>query len=90
MTSRSTSFHRNPLATRRPSISSRLSVAVSVEHGEAGASVAPAEALIEEEIAEIKRYEVCFMALQTGTWQTWGLTSVTGLYNNRYETGPDV
>lgn len=45
---------------RRPSISSRLSFAVSTaERGEAGEEgPAPAGEQIEEEIAEIKRYEV--------------------------------
>ncbi|KAF4512935.1 hypothetical protein G6O67_000263 [Ophiocordyceps sinensis] len=52
----STSFSRNPHVVRRPSISSRLSFAVSTaERGEADA--AAAEVPIEEAIAEIKRYE---------------------------------
>ncbi|EQL00086.1 voltage-gated chloride channel [Ophiocordyceps sinensis CO18] len=52
----STPFSRNPHVVRRPSISSRLSFAVSTaERGEADA--AAAEVPIEEAIAEIKRYE---------------------------------
>lgn len=58
MSARSTSFSRNPGAVRRSSISSRLSFAVStVEQGEA-AIPPPGQVQIEEEIAEIKRYEV--------------------------------
>ncbi|KAH8172757.1 voltage gated chloride channel domain-containing protein [Sarocladium implicatum] len=59
MNARSSSFNRSPnLGPRRPSISSRLSFAVSnAEQGEAGERAGPAEAQIEEEIAEIKRYE---------------------------------
>lgn len=60
MTSRSTSFSAStphPHIVRRPSsLTSRLSIAVSsAERGEGGD--APAAAQIEEEIAEIKRYE---------------------------------
>ncbi|KAK0388609.1 hypothetical protein NLU13_4852 [Sarocladium strictum] len=56
MNARTSSFNRTPNpGARRPSINSRLSFAVSnVEQGEASA---PVEAQIEEEIAEIKRYE---------------------------------
>ncbi|KAK5998259.1 putative chloride channel protein [Cladobotryum mycophilum] len=60
MNSRSTSFNLaiSPHPSRRPSISSRLSFAVSnAEQGEAGADSAHGEGQIEEEIAEIKRYE---------------------------------
>ncbi|KAI6083796.1 chloride channel protein [Hypoxylon rubiginosum] len=60
MSSRATSFSvaRSQLS-RRPSVSSRLSFAVSsIEQGEGVAAAnAPAEQQIEEEIAEIKRYE---------------------------------
>ncbi|KAI0466820.1 voltage gated chloride channel [Xylaria cf. heliscus] len=52
--SSSVSLHAEPL--RRPSVSSRISYAVSTaERGEDGS--APAQSQIEEEIAEIKRYE---------------------------------
>ncbi|KAK3938790.1 chloride channel [Diplogelasinospora grovesii] len=58
--SRSTSFSAAPQPVRRPSVSSRLSFAVSTaERGESGQN-APgiaAQQQIEEEIAEIKRYE---------------------------------
>lgn len=58
MSRHSTSFSRNPSAVPRPSISSRLSSAVSTaEQGET-AIPAPGQVQIEEEIAEIKRYEV--------------------------------
>ncbi|KAI1645895.1 chloride channel protein [Daldinia loculata] len=59
MSSRTTSFSasRSQLS-RRPSVSSRLSFAVStVEQGEGLGSNAPVEHQIDEEIAEIKRYE---------------------------------
>ncbi|KAI8960823.1 chloride channel protein [Daldinia sp. FL1419] len=59
MSSRTTSFSasRSQLSNR-PSVSSRLSFAVStVEQGEGLESNAPAERQIDEEIAEIKRYE---------------------------------
>ncbi|KAI1335837.1 voltage gated chloride channel [Xylariaceae sp. FL0016] len=55
--SRTTSWSiTHPQPSRRPSVSSRLSFAVSTaERGEGGR--APAEQQIEDEIAEIKRYE---------------------------------
>lgn len=55
----SSSFAHHSLLARRPSsINSRLSFAVSnAEQGEAVVETAPGEAHIEEEIAEIKRYE---------------------------------
>lgn len=59
MNARSTSFSLNPHLPLRPSLSSRLSFAVSHEEQEDGVTDHPrAEAQIEEEIAEIKRYEV--------------------------------
>ncbi len=60
MNSQSTTFARSPHRARRPSLASRLSFAASTaEHGEADAAAsAPAERQIQEEIAEIKRYEV--------------------------------
>ncbi|KAK1598280.1 voltage gated chloride channel [Colletotrichum navitas] len=64
MTSRSTSFSHSPHRLPRPSISSRLSFAVSTveqdEHDDEAADAAPAhrqQQQIEDEIAEIKRYE---------------------------------
>ncbi|KAI0888732.1 chloride channel protein [Annulohypoxylon maeteangense] len=59
MSSRTTSFSvTHPQLSRRPSVSSRLSIAVSTaERGEVNGSNAPREQQIEEEIAEIKRYE---------------------------------
>ncbi|KAK1998497.1 voltage gated chloride channel [Colletotrichum falcatum] len=64
MTSRSTSFSHSPYRPQRPSISSRISFAVSTaeqsEHDDEAAGAAPAnhqQEQIEEEIAEIKRYE---------------------------------
>ncbi|KAI3317407.1 voltage gated chloride channel [Xylariaceae sp. AK1471] len=55
-TSVSSFTHIHPPSLRRPSVSSRFSYAVSTaERGEDGN--APAESQIEEEIAEIKRYE---------------------------------
>ncbi|XDG09053.1 hypothetical protein ABKA04_008668 [Annulohypoxylon sp. FPYF3050] len=59
MSSRTTSFSAtHPQLSRRPSVSSRLSIAVSTaERGEATENNAPRERQIEEEIAEIKRYE---------------------------------
>lgn len=61
MTSRSTSFTaRNAQPVRRPSsLTSRLSFAVSTAERGEGAEVPVAQAQqIDEEIAEIKRYEV--------------------------------
>lgn len=55
MNSRSASWSRDPQPVRRP-LTSRVSFAVS-NVDEAEANVEPAQ--IEEEIAEIKRYEVC-------------------------------
>ncbi|KAL7627346.1 glycerol ethanol, ferric requiring protein [Parahypoxylon ruwenzoriense] len=60
MSSRTTSFSvaARPQPSRRPSVGSRLSFAVSTaEQGEGPGSNAHAEQQIEEEIAEIKRYE---------------------------------
>jgi chloride channel 3/4/5 len=61
MTSRTTSIsitQPRPQPTRRPSLSSRLSFAVTTaELGEGGDTPA-VEQIEEEEIAEIKRYEV--------------------------------
>lgn len=59
-TSFSTSVPPNQRAARRPSVSSRFSYAVSIaEQGEAQtAQGAAAQHQIEEEIAQIKRYEV--------------------------------
>lgn len=58
----------SPALSRRPSISSRLSFAVSnAEQGEASAENGPREGQIEEEIAEIKRYEVSKRAHVTVT-----------------------
>ncbi|KAG6007623.1 hypothetical protein E4U21_005704 [Claviceps maximensis] len=57
MSAQSTSFGRNPGAVRRPSISSRMSFAVStVEQGETPIPP-PGQVQIEDEIDEIKRYE---------------------------------
>lgn len=58
MSAQSSSFSRNPGPVRRSSIGSRLSFAVSTaEQGEAVAHPL-GQVQIEEEIAEIKRYEV--------------------------------
>ncbi|PNY26536.1 Chloride channel protein [Tolypocladium capitatum] len=58
MTPRSTSFSRSPRLVRRPSAASRLSFAASsAEQGEAAVGPPTGEVQIEEEIAEIKRYE---------------------------------
>ena len=60
MNSRSSSISSvAPNVTRRPSIVNRFSFAVGSEQAEEGGHGAPAEHQIEEEIAEIKRYEVC-------------------------------
>ncbi|KAJ6444299.1 voltage gated chloride channel [Purpureocillium lavendulum] len=63
MNRQSTTFARSPHRARRPSIASRLSIAAStVELGtaadaDAAAASAPGERQIDDEIAEIKRYE---------------------------------
>jgi chloride channel 3/4/5 len=61
MNSRTSSFSvPTPRLQQRPSFSSRLSFAISsAEQGEATAAPTIAEHQIEEEIDEIKRYEVC-------------------------------
>jgi len=60
MNSRTSSFSvPTPRLQQRPSFSSRLSFAISsAEQGEATAAPTIAEHQIEEEIDEIKRYEV--------------------------------
>jgi hypothetical protein len=59
MNSRSSSFSfLTPRLQQRPSFSARLS-AVTVEQGEAAGAAGAAEHQIDEEIEEIKRYEVC-------------------------------
>lgn len=60
MNSQQATLNPSPNPTRRSSINSRLSFAVSHAETEDGIlDVPPGEVLIEEEIAEIKRYEVC-------------------------------
>ena len=57
MNSRSSSISfPTPRLQQRPSFSARLS---SVEHGEVFGATGAAEHQIDEEIEEIKRYEVC-------------------------------
>ena len=62
----------NPQNSHHTSVTSRLSFAVSsAERGEAaeGANAAAEHHQIEEEIAEIKRYEVGWLGLSTlGCW----------------------
>jgi chloride channel 3/4/5 len=64
MNSRTSSFSvPTSRAHRRPSVSSRLSFAISnAEQGDGGPSPTGAENQIEEEIDEIKRYEVILPA----------------------------
>ena len=60
MTSRSSSFSahsQRPSSLTERRLSRRLSNLPSLEEGQHGASTAPAEHAITEEIAEIKRYE---------------------------------
>ncbi|KAG5986134.1 hypothetical protein E4U43_005648 [Claviceps pusilla] len=57
MSAQSTSYGRNPGVVRRPSISSRLSFAVSTAEQGDTPIPPPGQGQIEEEIAEIKRYE---------------------------------
>src|SRR5436189_4026646 len=60
MTSRSSSFsahYQLPSSLTERRLSRRLSNLPSLEEGQHGASTAPAEHAITEEIAEIKRYE---------------------------------
>lgn len=90
--SRSSSVSINPQTSHHTSVTSRLSFAVSsAERGEAadGANAAAEHHQIEEEIAEIKRYEVSRLGLST----FWLLgrrlaDSVLGFYNNRYDMRP--
>lgn len=83
MASQSTGAGRSPLLGRRSSISSRLSFAVSQASHEEGIPQEPVRELhIEDEIAEIKRYEVCAKLLR-GCWENHVLIRLPGLYNNR-------
>jgi chloride channel 3/4/5 len=64
MNSRSSSISfSTPRLQQRPSFSARLNSAISVEDGEARAAPEAAEHQIDEEIEEIKRYEVWAIAL---------------------------
>ena len=59
MNSRSSSVSL-PAPRQRPTVTSRLSSAISnAEHGEAAIAPTNAEHQIDEEIEKIKRYEVC-------------------------------
>lgn len=100
MSAQSTSFGRGSGSVRRPSISSRLSFAVSTaERGDAVLPT-PGQVQIEDEIAEIKRYEVPSLASSapsplssfapapsTPYMLTVAIFRV-GLYNNRYAIEP--
>lgn len=70
MNVRASSFSLAPPSAgleRRPSVVSRLSSAFSnAENGDFGGAAPTGAALIEEEIAEIKRYEVSSMRGWTG------------------------
>jgi chloride channel 3/4/5 len=69
----STSLSTAPSAVRRPSLSSRLSSAVSIaERGEAqDGGIIAAQDQIEEEIAKIKRYEVGITHFSRLCHQAW-------------------
>lgn len=54
-----------PGLERRPSVVSRLSSVFSNADQETGSAARTGAGLIEEEIAEIKRYEVCCGTLDT-------------------------
>ena len=82
---------QRPSVSHRPSVSSRLSYAISTaEQGEGGSAThdAPAQQQIEEEIAEIKRYEVCpIVGITMCAKKSPSLTSfvpLVGLYHDRY------
>ena len=82
----------NPQTSHHTSVTSRLSFAVSsAERGEAaeGANAAAAEHhQIEEEIAEIKRYEVGRLGPSTVCcWRRFA-DSVLGFYDNRCDLCP--
>lgn len=84
MNSRSSSFSfPTPRLQQRPSFSARLSSAVSLEQGSAAAASGVAEHQIDEEIEEIKRYEVSNNHLGECNWRTC-TDSHLGLYNHRY------
>lgn len=74
-----------PGPERRPSVVSRLSSVFSNADREAGTTTSTGAGLIEEEIAEIKRYEVSRTCARC-TVST--LTNGLGLYNNRYARIP--
>src|SRR5271168_2628756 len=86
MNSRSSSFSvPAQRLQQRPSFSSRLSFAVSnAEQGEAAAASTVAEHQIDEEIEEIKRYEVCAWAISIFAFQPLLIYLSIGFHNNRY------
>jgi hypothetical protein len=70
-----------PGLERRPSVVSRLSSVFSTADQEQGNAASTGAALIEEEIAEIKRYEVSWLCVVLAHTE---LTIGLGLYHNRY------
>ncbi|KAI9842093.1 MAG: glycerol ethanol, ferric requiring protein [Sclerophora amabilis] len=86
MNSRSTSFSAlSQRRSSRPSFSSRVSFAVSI--AEDGEAAGEAEHQIDEEIEEIKRYEVT-ARISKWTWNTKLKVRRPGLHNDRYLPQP--
>lgn len=85
----SRSIQQRPSASHRASVSSRISLAISTaEQGEGGneSHDAPAQQQIEEEIAEIKRYEVCRIVIICSPGKILSdQLMIIGLHNYRYE-----
>lgn len=67
----------------RPSLSSRLSLAISTRTAEVGEAEHPQERI--EEIDEIRRYEVCYVFLSK-RGVTLTESGVIGFYDNRFES----
>jgi len=84
MNSRSSSFSfPTTRLQQRPSFSARLSSAIqTVEHGEAVSAPGVVEHQIDEEIDEIKRYEVCVDIPRNGRVYL-RTNSLPGFHNNR-------
>ena len=80
-----TSPHQRPLL--RPSVSSRLSIAISTRSAEAGEAQHEDGEQIDEEIEEIRRYEVMLLALALPKLRCYTNLLIRvnlGFYDDRY------
>lgn len=90
MNSRSSSISLPaPRLQHRPSVTSRLSFAISnAEHGEATTAPTNVEHQIDEEIEKIKRYEVCAHDLDASNIQFKNANKLVGFHDDRYFLDP--